>query len=94
MTLILCPVVETVWDLCLWPLIHKRPDEANRLLRITVSHRLLHPAKWIARRSKIPVNLIGPELLSLAVKSCEIKNAENDSELEIFCMRHYDKLFD
>jgi hypothetical protein len=92
--LIICPVVENVWDLFLWPLIRKRPDEANRLLRIAVSHRLLHPAKWIARRSKIPVNLIGPELLSLAVKSCEIKNEENDSEEERFCMRRYDELFD
>ena len=73
-------VAENVLESYLWPLIRRRSDEANRLLRLAVSCRLLDTSKWIARRSKIPTKLIGPELLCLAV-NCNGNYSVNLEEL-------------
>jgi ankyrin repeat protein len=85
-------VSEGLLDTFLWPLIRKRPEEANRLLRRAVSHRLLRSALWITRRAKIPTLLIGLELLRLAVQCKNVKRAMDEDD-ERGIMQEFDQLF-
>jgi hypothetical protein len=83
--LVFCNVHEDIMEQFMTPLVHKKAEEANRLLRLAVQVRRPTAAKWLARKAKIPIRLIGQELLNLAVQCKQdyiVSDPEDDGHVE------------